>query len=104
MTRILQTLALTLLLTAALSLTAGQPLAASGATLIDGATLITAPVSAAPMSHLSPAPTETSSFDDVLAASCQSNQCYLTCVTKGYWAGYCIGGNCVCQSNPSGRS
>lgn len=35
-------------------------------------------------------------------AACNSNQCYLACVRKGYWAGYCISGNCVCQQNPSG--
>ncbi|MCB1035990.1 MAG: hypothetical protein KDD47_19365 [Acidobacteria bacterium] len=36
------------------------------------------------------------------AASCNSNQCYLACVRKGYFSGYCLGGTCVCQQNPSG--
>ncbi len=40
-------------------------------------------------------------FEDALFGSCNSNQCYLACVQKGYWAGYCISGTCVCQSNPS---
>ena len=40
-------------------------------------------------------------FEEALFGSCNSNQCYLACIQKGYWAGYCISGTCVCQSNPS---
>jgi len=39
-------------------------------------------------------------FEEALFGSCNSNQCYLACIQKGYWAGYCISGTCVCQSNP----
>ncbi|MCB1056305.1 MAG: hypothetical protein KDD11_12460 [Acidobacteria bacterium] len=97
-----RTLALTLLFAAVLALTAGTspaPLAPAA-----GETVHAAVVAAGPMTQLSAPPADVSSFDDVLAASCQPNQCYLTCVSKGYWAGYCVGGTCHCQSNPSGRS
>lgn len=92
-------LALTLLLATALSFGAGNVLAPVSPVAGDTvqAASLTAP---APMSQLSPSQVEASSFDDVLAPSCDEGQCWRACRAAGAWGGSCVNGFCHCEEHP----